>query len=416
VRHQSGTVSVDWRSKGFPTDESVAVGPECGWNLLAGDLPLPVLVLKEQAVEHNIATMHAFCASRGASIAPHVKTTMSPELVRRQIDAGAWGVTVATTSQARIVRAFGCTRILIANEVVDAAGLHFLSQLLADPDVEVFTLVDSPKAVELLDAELLRARTLRPASVLLEVGMLHGRSGCRDRDQVARTLDAIDGASHVELVGVEAYEGVIHAEGDVLGEVESFLDGVLHLAMEIDRQGRFATDEIILTAGGSAFPDRVIDVFGRWHGNAQARIVVRSGCYITHDHGYYSTSSPFGTRTGADPLIPALEIWGSVVSRPEAELAIVNFGKRDVSYDLGLPVPLWTKSRDGSELESARHLRIVDLNDQHAYVAMQPFTRLEPGDMLGAGLSHPCTVFDKWRTIPVVDQDYTVVAAISTYF
>lgn len=409
-------VAVDWRHKGFPQHEPRPVSRGCGWNLLDGDLPTPVLVLKEAALEHNISVVHTFCDAVGVSIAPHLKTTMSPEIMRRQLAAGAWGMTVANVSQARIARRFGCARVLIANQVVDPAGVGWLVEQLQDADVEVFSLVDSPDSVAILDAALRRAGSGRSAQVLLEVGLPGGRTGCRGAGDIARTLEAVDRAALVELAGVEAYEGVIHVDDGDTGPVDDFLAGVRSVALDIASTRTFVSGEFLLSAGGSSFPDRVIDAFGDWPDRTPVRIVVRSGCYVTHDHGYYEHLSPFGARSDTAPLVPALEIWGSVVSRPEPDLVLVNFGKRDVSYDIGLPTPLHVKARDEPTLRPATGMTIFDLNDQHAYLRVTPADPISVGDLVAAGLSHPCTVFDKWRVIPVVDDRYEVVDAISTYF
>jgi len=32
------------------------------------------------------------------------------------------------------------------------------------------------------------------------------------------------------------------------------------------------------------------------------------------------------------------------------------------------------------------------------------------------GISHPCTAFDKWQLIPVVDEEYRIVDVVRTFF
>lgn len=408
------SLRADWRHKGFPSALPVEITEDTGWNLLRGDLLMPCLVMKRSAVAHNIAVVHGYLDQLGVSISPHVKTTMSPELIEWQLAEGAWGVTVANVGQARVVAHFGCERILIANEVVDPVGIDWLAEVLDTTSIELMVLVDSPEAVALLDEGLKRRSPSRPLRVLLEIGLMGGRSGCRRRDRWEETLAAVAGSTVLELAGVEAYEGIIH-DGD-LDEVDRFLDQVWEIAVEIDGRGLVTANEFVVSAGGSSFPDRVIQRFGPWESESELRIVVRSGCYVTHDHGMYEEASPFGSRLATEALRPALEIWGVVVSRPEPDLCIVNFGKRDVAYDLSLPQPILISRRGSGEVLAAEDLAIFDLNDQHAYVRVPETLHLGPGDLLAAGLSHPCTVFDKWRMIPLVDDDYEVVGAVSTYF
>src|SRR5690606_8872404 len=97
---------------------------------------------------------------------------------------------------------------------------------------------------------------------------------------------------------------------------------------------------------------------------------------------------------------------------------IIGLGKRDTSYDAGLPMPLFW-SRPGSDAQlhvlGGGH-EAFEINDQHLFVRVPESTPLAVGDLVGFGISHPCLTFDKWRVIPIVDDDYTIASAISTAF
>jgi D-serine dehydratase len=384
-----------------------------GWHALS-DLLFPVLVLRDGALRHNLDLMARFCRHHGVSLAPHGKTAMSPQLVRRQLAAGAWGVTAASPAQARLFRSFGVERVVIGNQVVDPAGLRWLgAELGAHPEAWVCCLVDSERGVALMDQGL--AGTGVRVPVLLEMGMPGGRAGCRSPEQAERVVAAVGASSSLVLAGVECFEGIRH-ETDP--DVEALLAGVRRLAESLARSGAFdGSEEVLVTAGGSLLFDRVVHhLAGGWDVGRPVRVLLRSGCYLTHDHGDYERGSPFGTRLREwEPLRQALEVWGLVHSRPEPDLAIIGFGKRDVSYDVALPRPLWVRDRDGGTREAAG-LEVFRLNDQHAYLRVPPGDPLAVGDMVGCGLAHPCTVFDKWRSIPVVDDDYRVVGAVRTCF
>ena len=405
---------IDWRYKGFPPADGVTVGTvaQGGWNLLRGDLPLPALVLKESALAHNIALMASWCLEHAVLHAPHGKTTIAPQLFKRQLEAGAWAITAATASHARIYRAFGVQRILLANELVEPVALRWLAEELAiEPELDFYCLVDSIAAVEAM-AEGLRGSE-RPVQVLLEVGFEGGRTGCRDVAEALEVAAAIGRAPELELVGTEGYEGIIGAERNPssLAAVDSFLERLRKTTIELDRAEVFAgCERVIVSAGGSAYFDRVADgLGGDWQLDKPVDVVIRSGGYITHDVGLYERSSPL-----ARDLRPAFEAWGVVLSRPEPDLALVGLGKRDVSHDVDLPLPQLAHDRNG--LRKVAGLTVTALNDQHAYVRIPGEETLEVGDMLGCGISHPCTAFDKWRLIPVVDDHYTVVDAIATFF
>jgi len=424
VRHDALTRlradPIDWRYKGFPSAEGATSGDLAaqGWNLLAGDLLLPALVLKENALAHNIDLMARYCERHGVSLAPHGKTTMSPELFARQLDAGAWGMTAATASQVRIYRAFGVERIVLANELVEPAAVRYVAaELAADPGFDFYCLVDSVAAVEAMSAAL-GGRAVRPIRVLVELGLPGGRTGCRTPEAAHEVAAAAAASPVLELVGVEAFEGIVHSESleADLGTVDSLLDGLRALMTELAAAGRFdGRDDILLTVGGSAYFDRVVERLASPF-DRPVRIVLRSGCYVTHDSGYYDHLSPLGERSpDGERLRPALEVWGAVLSRPEPDRALVCMGKRDVAYDIDLPVPLRAQSRSG--LRDVRgSMAVFDLNDQHAYLRLPPEDELAVGDLVGCGISHPCTAFDKWRLIPVVDDEYTIVDAVHTFF
>ena len=151
------------------------------------------------------------------------------------------------------------------------------------------------------------------------------------------------------------------------------------------------------------------------------RGLLRSGCYVTHDHGFYRRMVAVANQrlSCADGLHPAIEVWAAVQSMPETGLAILAVGKRDISHDLDLPVPLaWCVRGERRPRLAPEGWRIAGLNDQHAYLRFEDAGEhgLRVGDLVALGISHPCTTFDKWRWLPVVDDHYTVTGAIRTFF
>jgi D-serine dehydratase len=391
--------------------------------VLSGEFLMPVMVLKDSALRHNSKLMAAYCKRHDVLLAPHGKTPMSPQLLQMQLDDGAWAVTAATMSQVRVWRAFGMDRVILANELVEPASVRWVAaELLADPAFEFYCLVDSIASVGILDSALASSGLKRRLNVFLEVGPEGGRAGVRTGGQALEVAKAVAASHHLALAGVEAFEGVIHAKSipGAIASVDEFLRDMRALIGELDAAGLFSqVAEVIVTAGGSAFPDRVVAEFGgAWPLSRPIHLVLRSGCYLTHDAVHYHELSPFGGRlpeTG--PLEEALEVWGAVLSMPEPGLALLGFGKRDVSYDLELPVPLLVKTAGPQPPRPLRaEASIFALNDQHAFMNVGPEANLRVGDLVGCGISHPCTAFDKWRLIPVVDDKYDVIDAVLTYF
>lgn len=386
-------------------------------------LSYPLLTLRESALAHNIDAMAAYCLAAGVSLAPHGKTTMAPQLAARQLAAGAWGITVATIGQLQTYRAFGVTRLLLANELVDPAGIGWLAgQLNADPGLEVLCYVDSADGVAHLDRHL-RGHTLeRPLSVLVELGHARGRTGARTHGEALAVAAAAARTSTLAVAGVAGWEGGLGHRADpaTLERVAAYCRGLRALTDGLHEAG-LSGDRPVLTAGGSAFFDVVVaELTAATRPAVQPRVILRSGCYITHDHGFYAVISPAVRHTaGGLTLRAAFELWAPVLSRPEPGLVLLGVGRRDVSFDAGLPVPLRVRAQDdgaGRETEAAAGLTVTALNDQHAYLTVPDDSGLRPGDLVCLGISHPCTTFDKWRVIPVVDDAGHVTDAIHTFF
>jgi D-serine dehydratase len=412
--------------KGFPP----AAGPvrrsqlaHQGWRLLDGHLPLPVAVLKAGALAHNLGWMQAFARERGLDLAPHGKTTMSPQLFRRQLDAGAWGLTFASVFQLRVGVLAGVRRALIANQVQTDPDLAGLARLLAQTaGLRVAFLVDS--IAQLRQIEAWRATQRQPPvfEVLLEIGVAGGRTGVRDQPQAVALARALHASPAVRLVGIECYEGLAVTGDDDTDRAtaDALMARVQAVAADCDAQGLFETDEVIVSAGGSALFDLVAARM-RPTLSRPVRGVLRSGCYITHDHGHYRRLvHRVAQRCGcADELRPALEVWTTVQSVPEPGLALLTGGRRDLSFDIELPRPLaLARAARVHPLPDDGRWHIRGLNDQHAHLRFDAAGALQPrvGDLVALGISHPCTTFDKWHWMPVVDDDYRIVDAVTLHF
>ncbi|MER6750256.1 amino acid deaminase [Streptomyces fungicidicus] len=408
---------VDHRFKGLPPDaEGLTVGELAAQrrNLFTDGFTTPVLALSAERLEHNLRLMETYAARHGLAFAPHGKTSMAPQLFLRQIEHGAWGITLAVPHQVRVARAYGIQRVFLANELVDTAALKWVAgQLDADPGFRFLCYVDSVRGVELMDEALSGAS--RPVDVVVELAAGEGaRTGVRTEAECAAVADAVAGARTLRLAGVAGYEGEVpRADPE---RVRSWLRRLVALAVDFDRAGRFAgLDEIVVSAGGSAWFDAVADVFaGIPELSSPVLKLLRSGAYVSHDDGHYRELTPFNRVPEEGALEPAFRLWTQVVSRPSPEQAFTNAGKRDAAYDLDLPVAQVVR-RDGGE-RPADGISVTGLSDQHAWLRTDAEADLEVGDWVGLGLSHPCTSFDKWVLIPVAEADGTVVDYIRTFF
>ncbi len=413
---------------GAPEPFPLACIAEKGWNVLRGDVPLPVALLKRTAMSHNRAWMRGFVEAAGVRLAPHGKTTMSPQLFNYQLQDGAWAITLATVFQVQVARRFGLSRIILANELVGRAETaYILQELASDPEFDFYCLVDSEAGVRQVAEAARRIAPGRSLQVLLERGAAGRRAGCRTLEEAMSVARAVAAASPwLALRGVEGFEGIIVGSdrNDTEARIAAFLDSIVETARRCSREDLFGPGPVILSAGGSAYFDVVVDSFRAAELGRETMIVLRSGCYLTQDSSLYENAfRRILERSGAARAITggltnALELWAYVLSRPERTRVILGFGKRDASYDDVLPRPLaWFRPEAHKcPQRFASAPSVVGLNDQHAFLDAPPDSPLAVGDMVAVGISHPCTTFDKWRLLPVVDDDYTVVDAVRTYF
>lgn len=441
--------------KGYPAWAAPLAASDVGrqgWNIHQPDWPLPCAVLRQGPLQHNLGWLQRLVTAAGAQLAPHGKTTLSPELMQGQLRAGAWGMTFANVAQLALGVANGVRRAILANQVWLPHDLQWLISLQSQhSDLLAPFLLDSHAQLDALEAVWHQhpAGIYRPFSVLLELGLPGGRTGCRDDAHAVALAQRVALSPATQLVGVECYEG-LWTQGEDTAD-RNLVDGLMTRVQSVlkacDRIDAFdGTDTIWVTAGGSAVFDLVLAWLGKLTtpegqtGPLSKPVVgvLRSGCYITHDHGAYQRlvhrvthrlstlppGNPMGlAATGLchSGLQAALEVWCSVQSLPEPGLAILNAGKRDLSHDWGLPVPLaWVPSGSRQIHRLPAQARITRLNDQHAYLEWDanshPPHPLAVGDQVALGISHPCTTFDRWRWMPIVNDQGAIVDAITTGF
>lgn len=418
--------TLDHRHKSYPAHLGPCRASELGnkgWNVLANDLAFPFAVIREDALAHNLRWMQDFAARKGVSLAPHGKTPMSPQLFERQLAAGAWGLTFATVYQVQVGVAAGARNVIIANQVLADADLDGLAAMLAQhADLRVWFLVDSLTQLALIEDWAARRKSTTCFDVLLEMGIPAQRTGCRTLDEALVLARALAASRHVRFGGIECYEGgVAKCDSDHdTAAVTALVRRVIECVKACDAEKMFAGDEVMVTAGGSAVFDLVVPLLRMQGLSRKVHGVLRSGCYLTHDHGNYARFlAQVEKREGLDSsLKPALCVWTLVQSVPEPGLAILTCGRRDISYDLELPVPVHFAPRGAVVAQSApAHWKVSALNDQHAYLRIDPaMGNIEVGDRVALGISHPCTTFDKWRWMALVNSDWAVTGAISTAF
>lgn len=403
----SSTTVIEGKFKGFPIDsygktleQFLATKP----NLFTANFQFPIMVLKESAVKNNIAQMMSFCNSVDAQLAPHVKTTMSPQLAQMQVAAGATALTVANFWQGSIFLKYGFKNLIIANEVLDPTAIAEIAKINKQKQAEIIFYVDSILALEIIQKFTPLAGE---QNLFIEIGAENGRGGVRELSLVEQLAQRIKADQRLNLIGVTGFEGAVpDAARGRRGErkISKFCQKIVAAA---ELAYPYKSDQpFVISAGGSAYFDIVARELNKFE--KPRRLLLRSGGYITHDHKYYEEIYPFASTDRS--FQPAIEVWGQVISKPERDFGVLNLGKRDIGNDLHNPIPI--KSYDG-QVKSFSAV-IEKLNDQHGYLrGKQEFSLAQ---LIGLGISHPCTTFDKWGLIPLVNDDYDLIDCMQTFF
>lgn len=385
---------------------------------LVRDVSLPALVIHDKALQHNIRWMQKFVSDSGAELAPHGKTSMVPALFQRQLQQGAWGITLATATQTRAAYAHGVRRVLMANQLVGAPNMAIIAQMLADTQFDFHCMVDHPDNVKAL-GEFFASKGVQ-LNVMIEYGVVGGRCGCRTEQEVMDLADAIAAQPALKLTGIEGYEGVIHGDKAIAG-IRAFAASLVRLAVTLQDKGAFALDRPIVTASGSAWYDLIAEEFDKQQVREGFLGVLRPGSYVVHDHGIYKEAQCCVLDRRQDlseGLQPALEVWAHVQSMPEPGFAVIALGKRDVAFDAGMPNPIKRYKAGvvpavGDDVSACK---VTAVMDQHAFMTVAPGCDLKVGDIISFGTSHPCLTFDKWRTGCLVGDDLSVIESFDTCF
>ncbi|MGC3874037.1 amino acid deaminase [Halomonas sp. GXIMD04776] len=399
--------------------------PQTGTSLLSG-VSLPAAAIFEVPLAHNLAWMQRFADAHHARFAPHGKTTMAPALFKRQLEAGAWGITLATAPQCRAAFAHGVKRLLLANQLIGAANMAIIAELI-EAGADFYCVVDSAANVQAL-GHFFAERNLQ-LNVLIELGVAGGRCGCRTQEQATDLAQMIDAEPALRLAGIEGYEGVVHGEtqgDDPVVAIRDYAGSLVEIAQALHRDGLISVSDPIITASGSAWYDLIAEAFDEVQLREVFTPVLRPGCYVVHDHGLYHEAQQGVLSRRSDlqeGLLPALEVFAQVQSLPEPGLAIVALGKRDIGGDR-LPIPL-RRYREGNRREAGlvdetlavSGWEVFKLMDQHAFIRLpEDVEDVQVGDIVAFGASHPCLTFDKWRRLCLVDEALNVKEVIETVF
>ena len=393
-----------------------------GWDLLAEEVSFPIAVIKEKQLLNNAKWMQEFSDRASVKLAPHGKTSMAPELFKMQLEQGCWGMSLATVPQVVNTYEHGVNRIILANQLVGTYHMKLIADLLLTTDIEFYCFVDSIENIHALGKYFSGLNV--SLNILIEIGVLQGRCGWRDTQNIDPLLDAIEQYPHLHLCGISFYEGVIHGN-DAAEKIVTFINSICTMVGRLYSENRFDIKDIIVTGAGSAW----YDIVSRELSSNKDTLgisyipIIRPGCYLIHDKGIYQAAQNeiiSRSQLACDisgELISNLELWAYVHSVPEPGLAVIGLGKRDVAFDAGLPIPEYLY-RPGNKKPQAIEggSEVINIMDQHCMMTFGSKTSLQPGDIVIFATSHPCLTMDKWRRIGLIDSNFVVKKTIETFF
>ncbi|MDA9749185.1 hypothetical protein N9U75_03430, partial [Pelagibacteraceae bacterium] len=197
---------------------------------------------------------------------------------------------------------------------------------------------------------------------------------------------------------------------------------------QLINQSLYKEKKNIISGGGSEYFDLVVKYYNKSKITKDTKLILRPGSFIAYGHGYYEKKiNNLRKRNLLTSILkknntffkPSLLLWAHVISINESGLAIINFGKRDASFDLGNPIPInvYRNKKIFKKIKyKSNNLSIYKLNDQHAFLKYNNKLKLNIGDLISFGVSHPCITLDKWRYIYLINSNHDIIDIYKTFF
>jgi len=284
------------------------------------ELPTPALLLDLDRFERNIQKMAVFVKGMGKKIRPHAKTHKCPEIARRQIAAGAVGVSVAKVGEAEVMAAAGVRNLLITTEVVGPEKIGRLLGVL-ERQPETLVVVDHPDNVRELGLAMSQAR--RVLNVLVDVDVGGRRTGVQPGEPAVDLARAVTREPSLNLRGLQGYAG--HC-AHVMGWEERrrtsrrFMGRLMKTRELFERQGL----PVDVVSGGSS---GTFDIDSELEGLTE----LQSGSYCVMDLDYRRIGGKAGGDYDAFEM--ALSVLTTVISVPTEEMAMIDAGLKAFSTD-----------------------------------------------------------------------------------
>ena len=429
-------IEIDSKTKGINEINKIKVKniPKKKWNIFKDNVQFPILTIKESIFKKNIESMTKYANQNGVFLAPHSKTSMCPQLLKK---LNCWGFSVANNQQLSVLLEMGIKNIIIANLITNKSNITSLLKLVEKYrySKNIYLCVDSLFGINLLSKTSIEYKSRSKIKILIETGFKNSRSGIRDLATLKQlTEKIIKLPNNFLLSGILFYEGAASTKNykETLKRINKIIKFSTNSFEYLWNNNFFNSKEIILSGGGSEYFDLVVASFKKYRNIKNLKLVIRPGSFLAYGHGYYTKRLDEIDKRGGlffnnnnnnikatNLFSPSLELWAYIISIQDKNMAILNFGKRDVSFDLGYPVPLaiYRKSKLIIKLDSKKkNLIIRRLNDQHAFLDYSGYDNIQIGDLIKFGISHPCITIDKWSFFYMCDEKYNIKEALKTFF
>lgn len=352
------------------------------------DLDTPALLIDAAKLRANIERMQSMAADFGVALRPHTKTHKSPDIARRQVEAGAKGITVAKLGEAEVMADAGLEDILIANQVVGAPKMPRLVELAGR--VRLAVLVDSLAGAELLERTFLAANG--SLDVMIEVDTGKGRCGLAELSDIAELAEAVASSRHLRFRGIETHEGHVAAGAKSADAIQAGAVAAGRRMIELAdalREHGHAIDEI--SVGSTPGAPYTAEVSGITE--------MRPGTYVFNDVNQMA----IGQAT-ADEC--ALDVLATVISRPAADRAVLDAGSKSLFSERARKAFALEHYDGFGYIREAPGACISSLSEEHGVVEIPPGVDFPAvGGLVHVIPNHVCPAVNLHDELHITDGD-----------
>lgn len=331
------------------------------------EIDTPAILIDVNRVQANIMKAQAHADTVGVKLRPHIKTHKLPFFARRQLEAGAVGITCQKLGEAEVMADAGIVDILLPYNILGKEKLDRLFSL--HQRITISVTVDNSTSLEGLEKRFTNEG--RPLKVLVECDTGMGRCGVQTPEEALELALQIDQSKGLRFGGLMTYPATGRAE-----QAEQWL---------VEARDTLAANGIqceTISSGGT--PDM-------WRSPKESVITeYRPGTYIYFDR--YQVGHGAATLDDC-----ALTVFSTIVSHPTPDRAIIDAGSKSLSSDtLGLG--------DFGELAGRPDARITGLSEEHGTLKGD-IAGLKVGDKVRVIPDHVCVVSNLFDEVHLISGD-----------